>query len=115
MKVINNQSGANVQSLNTRKTGAKGLDESLKGTGKNASIISDEMLASSAKVEVSPRGKEINRVKSLAKEGPDVDEAKVRKFQDLIDKGLYNVDAGAVADRLVNEHVMNAMADGDDE
>jgi len=112
---VTNQGNAGIQSLSSKKTGTKGLENSLSGTGKTPSIVSEEMLSSSAKVDVSPRAKEINRVRELARQGSDVDEAKIAKFQGLIDRGAYKVDSEAVADRIVNESVLNALAEGNDE
>jgi negative regulator of flagellin synthesis FlgM len=84
------------------------------GTGKNAekkSFIETE-LSSSSEVELSPRAKDMQKIKEVAKNStPDVDDAKVAKFQRLIDSGQYKVDAKSVADRLVDEHLKSAGAD----
>lgn len=67
-----------------------------------------------ARVELSPRAREAQKAREIATSGPDVDEAKVAKYQKLIDSGNYKVDAKAVADRLVEEH-LSSSAFRDDE
>lgn len=59
---------------------------------------------SSAKVDVSQRAQDIRKAKEIAMSS-SVDEAKVERLQKLIDAGKYSVDAGTVADRLVDEHL----------
>lgn len=59
-----------------------------------------------SKVSVSSKAQQMNQAKEIIKKQPDVDEAKVAKFQELIDGGKYKVDAKAVADKLVDEHLM---------
>ncbi len=63
--------------------------------------------AGSAKVELSQRAQDIKKAKELAMSKTDeVDEAKVARLQKMIDEGKYKVDAEAVADRLVDEHLL---------
>ena len=67
----------------------------------------EEVSSSQAtKVDLSSRAQDIKNIKSLANQTPDVDTAKVEKFKKLIAEGNYKVDAKAVADRMVDEHLM---------
>lgn len=100
MKVSANQlnSQLNVGSAKGQKTGR---------AGKSADGVSPQDLAASAKVNISSRAQMINKAKELAT--PDMDgvrEDRVAHFQNLIDSGKYSVDASAVADRLVDEHLI---------
>jgi flagellar biosynthesis anti-sigma factor FlgM len=45
------------------------------------------------------------RAKELATPSDSIDEAKVARLQRMIDEGKYRVDSGAVADRLLDEHL----------
>ena len=66
-----------------------------------------EAQSASAKVDFSQQAKKINKLRQLAT--PDmnhVDEDRVAHFQKLIDNGEYKVDSKAVADRLVDEHLI---------
>ncbi len=60
--------------------------------------------ADASKVAMSPQAQSMQKAKAIA--GKDtVDDAKVARLQKLIDEGKYKVDAKAVADRLVDEHL----------
>lgn len=61
-------------------------------------------VSDSAKVEVSSRAQDMMRAKELATPSDSIDEAKVARLQKLIDDGKYQVDAGAIADRMLDEH-----------
>ena len=66
----------------------------------------------SAEVAMSPKARDLKKIKDVAmKSSPDIDEAKVAKYQKLIDSGNYKVDAEALADRLVDEHLKMSSAD----
>lgn len=67
--------------------------------------VSSAELAESTKINVSPRARQVNKAMEIAKDD-SVDEAKIARLQKMIDGGEYKVDAEAVADRLVNEHLM---------
>ncbi len=57
-----------------------------------------------SKVAMSPQAQAMQKAKAIASKDT-VDEAKVARLQKLIDEGKYKVDAKAVADRLVDEHL----------
>lgn len=63
-------------------------------------------LGDASKVSLSQKAQKMNMAKEVIKNQPDVDEAKVAKFQEMIDAGKYKVDAKAVADKMVDEHLM---------
>lgn len=79
--------------------------------GKDNSNVKSKMtpaqIKDAAEVNVSPRAKNIQKATEIAKQDT-VDEAKIARLQQLIDKGEYKVDAEAVADRLLNEHLMTS-------
>ena len=62
--------------------------------------------SSSARINLSERAQDMKRITDIAKSIPDVDEAKVAKYQKLIDSGEYKVDAEAVADKMVDEFAL---------
>lgn len=109
MKITHNKVGQNLNLVDGAKTDrtknsatpsaaapANAKADALSELGKNNA---------SSKVDVSPRAQEAKRIKELAMAAPDVDEAKVAKFRQLIDDGKYKVDAKAVADRMVDEQL----------
>lgn len=108
MKITHNKVGQNIN-----LTDAKAGEASKAGAAKNNAKTDSTSAANQAqagsqatKVELSPRVQEIKRIKELAEASPDVDMAKVEKFKKLIAEGKYKVDAKAVADRMVDEHMM---------
>ncbi len=59
----------------------------------------------SAKIEMSKDALAMQKAKAIASK--DVtDDAKVARLQKMIDDGNYKVDSEAIADRLVNEHLL---------
>jgi len=99
MKVNNNSSQLagieNAKSNALNKTDKEGKSNPL-GEAKD--------LGSSAKVNVSEKAHEFQKAKDIAS-GTEVNDEKVERLQKLIDAGQYKVDAKAVADRLVDEHL----------
>jgi negative regulator of flagellin synthesis FlgM len=58
-----------------------------------------------AKADISSRAKEFSKAKEVAAATPDVREEKVAELKRRIAAGTYSVDAQAVADKMVNEHL----------
>ena len=105
MKVGNQQPLQNV-GLNqaSDKSQVKGLEKSLEGAGKNSSIDRPDGLSGSSRVAVSSKAQAMAKAKEIAS-NQDVDEARIAKLQSMIDAGKYKVDAKAVADSMVDEHL----------
>ena len=59
----------------------------------------------SAKIEMSKDALAMQKAKAIATQ-PENNDAKVARLQKLIDAGEYKVDSEAVADKLVNEHLL---------
>ena len=95
-----------LQGLNTAQTSEVGKNSKL---DKNKEVSSQSQKDASAKIDLSPRAQEMKKIKQLAVSSPDVDQAKVKKFQDLIDSGNYKVDAKKVADKMVDSSLMSAL------
>lgn len=112
MKITHNKVGQNlnVTDAKSEKAGAAGKAGAL---NKQSTTAKPELPASvggaqAAKVELSSRAQDVKKIKELAQNTPDVDAAKVEKFKKLITEGKYKVDAKAVADRMVDEHLAGA-------
>lgn len=100
MKVSNNKIGST--SLG-RTDAAAGLSKEVKTKGPTAS--GKEAVKDSANVNVSERAQMMQKAKDIASRPDTIDEAKVARLQKMIDEGKYKVDADAIADRLVDEHL----------
>ena len=109
MKITHNKVGQNLNLVDGAKTERA---KSGPTTSPAASALKEgkaSELGSSTRVDVSPKAQEAKRIKDLALAAPDVDEAKVAKFRQMIDEGKYKIDAKAIADKMVDEHL--AMED----
>lgn len=111
MKITHNKVGQNLNLVDTAKadkaTGAKNNPaESANGkAGKVEQFVGQD----ATRIELSPRAQEAKRIKELALAAPDVDAEKVAKFQKLIDEGKYKIDAKAIADKMVDEHLESSF------
>ncbi len=103
MKVTNNKIGPMTGKLDTVKTGKA---ESGKNSAASEKLSGTEAgRAAKANVHLSERAQLMQKAKEIASQPMEVDEAKVARLQKLIDEGKYKVDAEAIADRLVDEHL----------
>jgi len=106
MKVNNSKLGGAGPKLDglkgSKAEGAHGLNGDLK-TGS----LPAKTLRESSNVDVSGRAQTMKAARTIAG-SMSIDEAKVARLQKLIDAGEYKVDAEAVADRLVDEHLMTS-------
>jgi len=109
MKITHNKVGQNlnlVDGAKTERAKNSATSPADKATPAKLDALSElGKNTDSSRVDVSSRAQEAKRIKELAMATPDVDEAKVAKFRQMIDEGKYNVDAKAVADKLVDEHL----------
>ncbi len=102
MKITHNKIGQTLDLTDAGKADKVSDQKNLKNT-KNVDNL--ENLVGATRVAVSPQAQEAKRIKELALAAPDVDMEKVAKFRSLIDAGQYKVDAKAVADRMVDDHL----------
>lgn len=105
MKVSNTRIGGTTPGLDTGRTGKADAATASNKDVKTNSATSREAIKSSANVNVSDRAQMMQKAKDIASRPDTVDEAKVARLQKLIDEGKYKVDADAIADRLVDEHL----------
>ncbi len=78
---------------------------------KISDMFSATDLGASSQVNLSDRAQDTKKAKEIARKGlNDIDDAKVAKYQALIDGGKYKVDAAKVADKMVDEHLSNELA-----
>jgi negative regulator of flagellin synthesis FlgM len=98
---VNNKSAQGL--MNDRGIHDIAKDPSIR-KGKSPTTSASEMM-DATKINVSSQARQINKAKEIASQDT-VDEAKIARLQKLIDSGDYKVDAEAVADKLVNEHLL---------
>lgn len=107
MKITHNKVGQNLNLTDSGKADkTEKATKNMIDTGSSkAEALQSSSLGDSTKVELSSRAQDAKKIKELAMAAPDIDEAKVAKFRDMIDKGTYKVDAQAIADKMVDEHL----------
>lgn len=76
-----------------------------KEKGEETSATSASIDPSSVKADISAKGKEFAKAKAIAKDAPDVREAKIAELKKRIADGKYNVNPEAIADKMVDEHL----------
>lgn len=62
------------------------------------------------KVDLSTQAKDIQLAKKVLDSLPEIREEKVQELKDRIEKGLYNVDSGKIADKMVGESLLDIFA-----
>lgn len=110
MKITHNKVGQNLNLTDASRTDkSKASSSSAKSSEANqVSGLPFASNADSVKVDLSSRAQDIQKAKDIAMSSPDVDQAKIEKFQKLIDEGKYKVDSKAIAERMVDEQLMAA-------
>ena len=109
MKITHNKVGQNINTTDAKSEKIAGAAKS-GGVNKNTIASESEDVNSASgsqatKVELSPRVQDIKKIKEIASKTPDIDSDKVEKFKQMIAEGKYKVDARAVADKMVDEHL----------
>lgn len=97
---ISNSGGPNLGQVDSAKS--KGADALLPNKGEQKVKGAGD----SAQVFVSERAQMMNKAKEIASRSDDVNSEKVARLQKLIDSGKYNINAEAIADKMVDEHMM---------
>ncbi len=109
MKVTNNTpSTEQIQGghVHSAKSGSK-VSKSEGGESKESARVSSS--EGDVRPEISAKGRELAQAKQIASSAPDVREEKIAKLKEMIAKGSYKVDANAVADRMVDEHLSSGI------
>ena len=105
MKVTNNPA-PNPYQTDTKIEGAKNSQKSAKNQAIEAFTTSSHTgVRSGAEVEISDTAKLMRQASEIARETGDVRSDKVSALKKSIQDGTYEIDARAIADRLVDEHL----------
>ncbi len=96
-----------------KKPGSVGTDNFVKKTGDNGGNVNKSGATpgkgGADSVDISSKGRELNRAKSLLDSVPDVRVEKVAKLKGDVDLGIYEVDAGKVAEKMIERAVRDAL------
>jgi negative regulator of flagellin synthesis FlgM len=106
MKVENSR----VSSTEVAQSSAAKKTDKAKEANKKGTASATEILGGASRTEISSKAKEAAQAKSIATSAPDVREERVAALKKQIAEGKYKVDANAIADKLVDEHLATAGA-----
>jgi len=87
-------------------TGAKRAEKSAAAAAPQKNTAVD---TASVKSEISPKAKEFLQAKEVAAKAPDVREDRIAELKRQIASGSYQVNAQAIADKMVDEHVSSGI------
>jgi negative regulator of flagellin synthesis FlgM len=99
---------ATTQSVQNKDVaGSAGAKRSEKaGSGEAASKVSAKSVdSSSARPEISAKAREFSKAQEAAAKAPDIREEKIAELKKRIAAGNYQINAQAIADKMVDEHV----------
>lgn len=107
MKITHNKIGQNLNLKDTNKSEAAAQALSNKEiSNKNSTPLNEARVAPPASgIAISSRAQQMQKAKELAMAAPDINQEKVDRFKQMIKDGTYKVDAEAVAERMLNEHL----------
>lgn len=99
-----------------KKPGGVGSDNFVKKTGESAPPKQGGSQATGGagkspgdSVDISPKARELTRAKGLLGSVPDIRTEKVVRLKSDIELGAYEVDAGKVAERMIERAVRDAL------
>ena len=96
---------------NTEVSGPKKSEKTKQSSdAARAAAVAPGTVEGSTKTEISSRAKEMAKAKDVASSTPDVREEKIAELKKRIQAGRYQVDAEALADKMVDEHMRTAAA-----
>lgn len=101
---VSQTGGSQVQGTEVAQTRSSAKSQQAKATEKSGTA-SGASPAEGARAEISAKGRELARAKEVAMSAPDMREDKIAELKRRIASGSYQVDAKAVADRMVDDHL----------
>jgi flagellar biosynthesis anti-sigma factor FlgM len=104
MKVTNNKDSVDLSQIARSKHGGKAGKVSGKNAEGAAAAGAGSPLGASS-VDISSEAKTIASANAIAK-SDDLDEAKIARVKAMINGGTYKPDFGKVADKMINEHLL---------
>lgn len=105
MKVSNNGDSVDLSQVSRSKHGKQSGKVSGKNSGESSPASGASASGGTASVEISSEAKSMAAANAIAK-ADDTDEAKIARVKAAINGGTYKPDFGKVADKMINEHLL---------
>ncbi len=106
----NSATGVSAPQTQAAESSSTKKSEQIKKQNYTSSAEASQQSTSSAKADISSRAKDMAKAKQVAQDTPDVREAKIAELKEKIANKSYRVDANAIADKLVDDHIKLAGA-----
>jgi flagellar biosynthesis anti-sigma factor FlgM len=105
MKVNNNNDSVDLSQVSRSKHGQKAGKVSGKSADESSAASGTSPFAGASNVDLSSEAKSLASANSIAKTD-DADDAKIARVKAMISAGTYKPDFGKVADKMINEHLL---------
>ena len=113
MKIsANNQSQVQSKPLTTSESSSTSGAKRIEKADLSKADAAKKAGVGDVKAQISEKAKEFAKAKEVATSAPDIREQKIADLKSRIASGKYEVNAQAIADRLVDEHVATGVGMG---
>ena len=100
----------NPNSIQTADPGRTEKISSKNGAAAYTKVNNAPSIKEAANVQISARAKEMSLARKIVDETPDIRDAKVMQYKDLINKGEYKVDSEKIANAIAQEAMRDEIA-----
>ena len=100
---------ASVQTSETAAAKKSAHAAQAKSKKADKTAVAGEHHLEAAKAEISEAGKDFAKARSVAHSAPDTREEKIAELKKRIAGGKYEVNADAIADKMVDEHLQTGL------
>jgi negative regulator of flagellin synthesis FlgM len=80
------------------------------GVGQSADKPATATAAPEEKVDLSTKAKDLVQIKSAVAQLPEIREEKVQELRTQIEKGVYNINSGKIAEKMIGESLIDIFA-----
>ncbi|MEN9724022.1 MAG: hypothetical protein RJB38_2008 [Pseudomonadota bacterium] len=109
MKVSSNNTSQSIQNRAATSASESSAAKRSEKADASQSAAARRVDSGATKAEISSKAKDLAKAKEVAGQAPDVREDKIAELKARIAAGKYEVNAQAVADRLVDEHLSSGI------
>ena len=104
MKITHNKVGQNLNLRDIVKSDTVTKTNSALDSN-SSSKVGPEVGALAKEINFSPEAQRLQKAKEAVISAPDINREKVEKLKQMVQAGTYKVDAEAVAERMLQEHL----------
>jgi len=102
MKITHNKVG---QNLNLRDASRSESVTKSGNKSEGAAALKEGPTIASNEVDISPKAQQLQKAKEAVLNAPDINREKVERLKQMVQNNTYKVDADAVAERMLGDHL----------